>query len=86
MDGTDGVISIGHGVEGSERDGELVDNVVVRLVLLLDKNTEGLFRGGTVDSESVTVEGAKIGRTPCHPRHQWEQVVSPAGLQRPARS
>ena len=42
---TNGLGRVGHGVERTEREGELVDDVVVGAVLLLDEHAERLQIG-----------------------------------------
>lgn len=51
--GKEGVGRVGHGVEGTEGEGELVDDVVVGVVLLLDDDSEGLLGGGAVESREA---------------------------------
>lgn len=51
-EGTNGVGGIGHGVEGAEGEGELVDDVVVGVVLLLDEAAEGLLSRGAAGRET----------------------------------
>lgn len=48
--GEQGVVGVGHGVEGSEGEGELVDDVVIGVVLLLDEDAERLLGRGAAQN------------------------------------
>lgn len=50
---TYGVLRVRHGIEWSQSHGELVDNEVVGIILLLNQSTEPLFVLGTEKEYSM---------------------------------
>lgn len=56
-----GVLGVGHGVERSDGEGELVEDVVVGPILFLDESTEPFLVFGAVSWVDVVNQSASSG-------------------------